>query len=102
MSHPLVVHNKRSAHDVYIGRPSLWGNPFSHLPKSAAEVKVANRDEAVAAFRDWLAGARFQEVEPDRRLLILQHVSQLKGKVLGCWCAPQSCHGDVLAELANA
>ena len=27
---------------------------------------------------------------------------ELKGKVLGCWCAPQSCHGDVLAELADS
>jgi Domain of unknown function (DUF4326) len=23
-----VVHCKRSPHDVYIGRPSIWGNPF--------------------------------------------------------------------------
>ncbi|MFM7243676.1 MAG: DUF4326 domain-containing protein, partial [Planctomycetaceae bacterium] len=25
---PFVVHCKRSAYDVYIGRPSKWGNPF--------------------------------------------------------------------------
>lgn len=33
----LVVHCKREPHDVYIGRPSIWGNPFSHkevLPPS--------------------------------------------------------------------
>jgi DNA modification methylase len=28
-------------------------------------------------------------------------VSELKGKVLGCWCKPLPCHGDFLAELAN-
>ncbi len=27
MAHPLVVHCKRAPHDVYIGRPSKWGNP---------------------------------------------------------------------------
>ncbi len=26
---------------------------------------------------------------------------EIKGKVLGCWCAPKPCHGDVLAELAD-
>jgi hypothetical protein len=26
---------------------------------------------------------------------------ELKGRVLGCWCAPLACHGDVLAQLAN-
>jgi hypothetical protein len=28
MSHPRVVHCKRAPHDVYIGRPSRWGNPY--------------------------------------------------------------------------
>jgi len=27
---------------------------------------------------------------------------ELRGKVLGCWCAPKACHGDVLVSLANA
>ena len=31
----------------------------------------------------------------------MSHIHELKGKVLGCWCAPQACHGDTLAELAN-
>ena len=26
----------------------------------------------------------------------------LKGKILACWCSPLSCHGDVLAEIANS
>ncbi|MHB8407806.1 MAG: DUF4326 domain-containing protein [Acidiferrobacterales bacterium] len=28
-------------------------------------------------------------------------LGELRGKVLGCWCSPQACHGDVLEELAN-
>ena len=27
---------------------------------------------------------------------------ELRGKVLGCWCSPKACHGDVLAEIANS
>lgn len=88
----LVVHCKKEPHDVYIGRPGPWGNPFSHLAKGAGEVKVATREEAIACYEEWLR----QEpgmVERVRR--------ELKGKVLGCWCSPQACHGDVLARLAN-
>lgn len=92
--HALVVHCKRSTHDVYIGRPSKWGNPFTHLSYGTqAQFVVANRDEAVAKFRDWFMA------QPDMVALAKE---ELKGKVLGCWCAPQACHGDVLAEVANA
>jgi len=28
MAKPTVVHCKRAEYDVYIGRPSRWGNPF--------------------------------------------------------------------------
>ncbi len=30
-----------------------------------------------------------------------EKLPELKGKILGCWCAPEACHGDILAELAN-
>jgi hypothetical protein len=26
---------------------------------------------------------------------------ELRHKILGCWCHPKACHGDVLAEIAN-
>ncbi len=28
MAHQLVVHCKRESYDIYIGRPSKWGNPY--------------------------------------------------------------------------
>ena len=40
-----VVHCKRDKFDVYIGRPSPFGNPFSHAPKSVAECKVETRED---------------------------------------------------------
>ena len=33
--------------NVYIGRGSPWGNPYSHLENSAAEWKVGSREEAI-------------------------------------------------------
>ena len=86
-----VVHCKRDAHDVYIGRPSKWGNPFSHLDGTLAEFRVASREEAISKYRKWIA------TQPH----LMSSLGELRGKVLGCWCSPKACHGDVLAELAN-
>ena len=33
--------------------------------------------------------------------LIIKDLGELKGKILGCWCRPNKCHGDILVELAN-
>ncbi|MFZ2361902.1 MAG: DUF4326 domain-containing protein [Anaerolineae bacterium] len=100
----LVVHCQRAHYDVYVGRGngSIFGNPFTHKQGTQAAVAVGSRDEAIQAFRDWLAGVAYQEIEPERRQAILDAIPTLKRKVLGCWCAPLACHGDVLAELANA
>lgn len=89
-----VVHCKKEAYDVYIGRPSKWGNPFTHLNKSTrAEFLVGSRDEAIDAYEKWIT-------EGDGQYL-LKDLHELKGKVLGCWCKPQRCHGDVLVKLVE-
>jgi len=88
-----VVHCKRERYDVYIGRPSKWGNPFSHKQGTRAEFVVNSRQEAVTAYRKWIT-------EGDGRYL-LHHLHELTGKTLGCWCKPNACHGDVLVDLVR-
>jgi len=83
-----VVHCKKEPFDVYIGRPSKWGNPF-RLHKTA---RLEERDQCIAAYREWLLS------NPE---LVAEAKKELRGKVLGCWCAPLACHGDVLLEIAN-
>lgn len=80
----LVVHCKKTSFDVYIGRPSKWGNPFV-IGKDGCRVEVIEK------YKVWIA---------DQPGLIAM-LPELKGKVLGCYCAPAACHGDILAELAN-
>lgn len=84
--HELVVHCKRSPHDVYIGRPSKFGNPF-------VIGKDGSREQVIEKYRNWLM---------NQPALVEAAKQELKGKVLGCWCSPQACHGDVLAEIANS
>ena len=88
-----VVHFKKEPFDIYVGRPSKWGNPFTHKGGTQAEFVLGSREEAIAAYREWLTKGEGMH--------LLDDLHELKGKVLGCWCKPSACHGDVLAELAE-
>jgi hypothetical protein len=79
-----VVHCKKHKYDIYIGRPGKWANPF------VIDVDGTRR-EVIEKYRQHLMS------NPG----LLASLPELKGKVLGCWCAPRPCHGDLLAELAN-
>lgn len=76
-----VVHNKKSHFDVYIGRPSKWGNPY--------EIgKDGTRAQVIEKYRDYLHNS------PE----LMEALPELEGKILGCWCKPKACHGDVLVD----
>lgn len=98
---------------VYVGRPTVFGNPFP--------VDVYGRADAVDLFRRWLTG----QISPlelsqcsrcDRwsggqdetvtlgivRGWIMYEIPRLRGRDLVCWCPLDApCHADVLLELAN-
>jgi hypothetical protein len=80
-----IVHCKCEQFDVYIGRPSKWGNPF-------VIGRDGTREEVITKYERWL------KQQPE----LMQSLSELRGKILGCWCSPQACHGDVLVRLASA
>lgn len=84
---PKVVHLKREPYDVRIDRQTHWGNPF-------VIGKDGNREQVIAKYRAWI-------LEPDNAHVVDMAKRDLRGKVLGCWCAPKACHGDVLLEIAN-
>jgi len=80
-----VVHCKKEKYDVYIGRPSLFGNPFSIG-------RDGNRKEVIAKFGVYF----FKRIMTDKKFHLA--VLGLKGKILGCWCKPKECHGDIIVE----
>lgn len=99
---PIRIQRKRTKgwkmpeNTVYVGRPTMWGNPFvvgGNSRNSFAPVP-ANAAMAVSWFRADLA----------KLLKKYPHaLSTLRGKNLACWCPLGSpCHADVLLELANA
>jgi hypothetical protein len=100
----LVVHCMRDDYDVYIGRgkdPNSqawgeWGNPFSHRDSGSAMVTKANSvEEAIERYKADL----WQRLKSGK--LSVEKLAALKGKTLGCWCAPSPCHGEVLVAAAE-
>jgi hypothetical protein len=81
----VVVNVRTDRCDVYVGRPSKWGNPF-------VIGRDGNRKEVIVKYEAWVLG----EVE------LLRCLPELAGKKLGCWCAPQPCHAEVLKELVDS
>lgn len=105
MRMPIRIQRKRTrgwrmpAHTIYVGRGSLYGNPY-RVARSRRELDagdpmvVATPEEAVARFREWLH-------TPEGRL-VGEACQRLWGLDLACWCPPgQPCHADVLLEEAN-
>ena len=88
-----VVHHKKEEYDILICRPSKWGNPFSSKENSLAKYKAEDREDAIYKFEQWLTKGEGMH--------LLDDLHELKGKVLGCWCHPKRCHGDVLVKLVN-
>lgn len=87
-----VVHCKKEPYDIYIGRGSPWGNPYTHNPgRTLAKYLVETREQAINGYRRWIME------QPE----LLARLPELKGKTLGCFCAPKHCHGDVLVELVE-
>lgn len=85
---------------VYVGRRWTMGhwdlpqhplyNPFQ--PDTAKKKHDGTRAEVMAKYREYLLA------DPD----LLALVPELRGKTLACWCAPELCHADILAEIADA
>lgn len=79
------VHCKKAHYDIYIGRPSKWGNPY-------IIGRDGDRNEVIRKYEEWI------KTQPH----LLADLPELVGKILGCWCGPrQKCHGDILIKLVE-
>lgn len=82
-----VVNLRKDSYDVYIGRGSIFGNPY--------EIGVdGTREQVCERYEKW-----FNFCLRDR--VFRAAVLALKDKTLGCFCCPQQCHGEIIAEYLN-
>jgi hypothetical protein len=84
MTKTIVVNKYKEKFDIYIGRGSAFGNPF-------VIGQDGTREEVIEKYRDWF----YKRIKNER---FLKLVLKLKGKRLGCFCKPLSCHGDIIVE----
>ena len=85
----------------YIGRGSILGNRWSHIPEGTkAEFVVATRDEAIDSFEKWIRSIINSDKEVTKELIRLYEIYDTIGELnLVCYCAPKRCHGGVIAKL---
>ena len=88
-----VVNLYREAYDVYIGRPGKgmagqWGNPFPVH-------RGASPDASLIQYEQYLRNKVATDPQFREELL------KLNGKVLGCFCKPKPCHGDIMIQVIN-
>ena len=76
-----VVNLKDDEYTVYIGRPSKWGNPFKIG-------RDGNREEVLEKYRQYLHD----------NYELMRSILSLDGEILGCYCKPKRCHGDIIVE----
>ena len=67
---------------TYIGRPSIWGNPYN--------IGIdGTREEVIDKYEQYIRS----------RPELLAKLQTLSNSTLGCWCKPKQCHGDILIKL---
>jgi hypothetical protein len=78
-----VVNLKIDQYDVYIGRGSVFGNPY----RIGSD---GDRAEVIRKYEEYARG----------NVALLKAIKELpKDSVLGCYCKPQACHGDIIIKL---
>lgn len=83
---------KMPPNTVYVGRPSVYGNPYVFRKGDSHELFIAVED-----YRKWILACGPRAITDIERIR-----TNLRGKNLACWCPlDQSCHADVLLEIAN-
>ena len=80
-----VVNKRKDKFDIYIGRPSKFGNPF-------IIGKDGTREEAIEKYKQYF----YERIKTDSEFK--QEVLKLEGKTLGCFCKPATCHGDIIVS----
>ena len=89
----IVIGNKRNGETgIYVGRPTVLGNPF--------EIgRDGSREEVIAKYREWFYTHGVKSLKVRKELQRLKHLHALSGSLcLLCWCSPAPCHAEVIKE----
>lgn len=94
--------HKKTKQDVYIGRGSPLGNPYTSIQskKTKADFVVNTREEAISNYQKWLSTKMAQNNEEVmNEIYRIRNLAQEGDVNLVCYCKPQACHGDILKNM---
>ena len=90
------VGRKHEPGAIYIGRGSPLGNPF-------IIGRDGDRDEVIAKYQHWFDDhVAAQDEVVMHELRRIYRIAREQDVVLGCFCSPQACHGDVIKSFLDA
>lgn len=86
--------------NYYIGRPSILGNPYSHIKgETLASFVVKTREEAIDQYNHYF------DVMYNGNIQFKKMIDEIYEKYkngidvyLECYCNPLRCHGDIIKE----
>jgi hypothetical protein len=79
-----IVNINKDNYDIYIGRGSVYGNPFI--------IGIdGTRKECIEKYKYFLINNKN----------LMKEILKLEGKILGCYCKPKACHGDIICDILN-
>lgn len=86
---------------IRIGRPSVFGNPFTHKAGTKADIILPTRNDAVLAYAEWIATGKYEGLDrsPSDIYDKINNGELDNDSPLVCHCAPKACHGHVLEEV---
>lgn len=83
-----VVNKKiTDKYDIYIGRGSPWGNPYA-----ISHGEGPDRAEVIEKYREYF----YEKIKSDSAFK--RGILGMKGMRLACFCKPEACHGDIIAD----
>jgi hypothetical protein len=88
--------------DVYIGRGSILGNPFTSIKnkETKAIFSCDTREESIELFEKYLSNELKKKNQvlcsEMNRLWVLSKTTNIN---LVCFCKPKSCHGDIIKKI---
>lgn len=93
---------KMPANTIYVGRPTVWGNPFI-VGEHGTAAQCVDLYRALLGGFVCVSNPREQIAAQERtHAHVVKHLKNLKGKNLACFCSlAKPCHADILLALAN-
>lgn len=85
-----VVNLRKEKHTVYIGRGSIFGNPF-------VIGRNGSRNNVIKKYENWIKQNLWKGTKLTKRGQAIYNLPE--NAILGCFCKPKACHGDIIIKI---